>query len=162
MKVFVAIFLLTIVTMLNFQFLMNILPLTIHFCKSCAFVVNGLLFCIYVVIHTTNGFKNVRHLFRYKYYIHLFWNQTCTTLMSNPVSWLSCSLTCLAGFGLLLYAIFSVSNCLAVIVVLGRLFGWSPSKHPPSKKFFLHIPQCTFIRNFHIYWKHRPLVFAAS
>jgi hypothetical protein len=33
---------------------------------------------------------------------YLFWNQTCTTLMSSPVSWLSCSRTCLAGLGLLL------------------------------------------------------------
>ena len=62
----------------------------------------------------------------------LFWNHTCTTLMSSPVSWLSCSLTCLAGLGLLLYASLSVSSCLAVIVVRGLLLGWSPSRHPPS------------------------------
>lgn len=30
----------------------------------------------------------------------LFWNQTCTTRMSRPVSALSCSRTCRAGFGL--------------------------------------------------------------
>lgn len=59
-----------------------------------------------------------------------FWNQTCTTRMSSPVSCDNCSRTCLAGFGLLLYAVFSVSNCLAVMVVRGRLFGWSPSNEP--------------------------------
>lgn len=31
-----------------------------------------------------------------------FWNHTCTTRISNPVSCDSCSRTCLAGFGLLL------------------------------------------------------------
>lgn len=54
---------------------------------------------------------------------HLFWNHTCTTRISRPVSCDSCSLTCRAGFGLLLYAVFSVSSCLAVIVVRGRLLG---------------------------------------
>ena len=52
--------------------------------------------------------------------------------MSSPVSWESCSRTCLAGLGLVLYANFKVSNCFAVIVVLGLLFGWSPSMLPPS------------------------------
>lgn len=47
-------------------------------------------------------------------------NVTCTTRMSRPVSDDSCSRTCRAGFGELLYAFFSVSNCLAVIVVRGR------------------------------------------
>lgn len=63
---------------------------------------------------------------------YLFWNQTWTTRMSSPVSWESCSRTCLAGLGLVLYANFKVSNCFAVIVVLGLLFGWSPSILPPS------------------------------
>lgn len=65
-------------------------------------------------------------------YDYLFWNQTWTTRMSSPVSWESCSRTCLAGLGLVLYANFNVSNCFAVIVVLGLLFGWSPSMLPPS------------------------------
>ena len=47
--------------------------------------------------------------------------------MSSPVSTLSCSRTCLAGFGLSLYARFKASNCLAVIVVLGLLFELSRS-----------------------------------
>ena len=37
-----------------------------------------------------------------KHEIHLFWNQTWTTLMSRPVSAASCSRTCLAGLGLVL------------------------------------------------------------
>jgi hypothetical protein len=53
--------------------------------------------------------------------------------MSNPVSWDNCSRTCRAGFGLLLYALLSVSNCFAVIVVRGRLFDDSPSKEPSER-----------------------------
>lgn len=52
--------------------------------------------------------------------------------MSRPVSWDSCSRTCLAGFGLVLYASLRVSSCFAVIVVRGLLLGWSPSMLPPS------------------------------
>lgn len=63
---------------------------------------------------------------------YLFWNQTWTTRMSRPVSWDSCSRTCLAGFGLVLYASLRVSSCFAVIVVRGLLLGWSPSILPPS------------------------------
>lgn len=33
-------------------------------------------------------------------FARLFWNHTCTTLISRPVSALNCSRTCLAGFGL--------------------------------------------------------------
>lgn len=65
---------------------------------------------------------------------YLFWNHTCTTRISKPVSCDSCSRTCRAGFGLLLYAVFKVSNCLAVIVVRGLLFGWSPSNEPSMYK----------------------------
>ena len=50
-----------------------------------------------------------------------FWNHTCTTLMSRPVSWANCSRTCLAGFGELLYASFNTSIWRVVIVVRGRL-----------------------------------------
>jgi hypothetical protein len=47
--------------------------------------------------------------------------------MSRPVSELSCSLTCRAGFGLSLYARFNDSSCFAVIVVRGRLLAESKS-----------------------------------
>ena len=56
-----------------------------------------------------------------------FWNQTCTTLMSRPVSCANCSRTCLAGFGDLLYASFNTSICREVIVVRGLLFPSLPS-----------------------------------
>lgn len=93
---------------------------------------------------------------------HLFWNQTWTTRMSSPVSCESCSLTCLAGFGLLLYAIFSVSSCFAVIVVLGRLFGWSPSMLPPSASSVKEEkPSCISFSNF-VWIFNLPLAFACS
>lgn len=67
--------------------------------------------------------------------------------MSSPVSCDNCSRTCLAGFGLLLYAVFNVSNCFAVIVVRGRLFGWSPSNEPSiyrpipvDREFMIYFP----------------------
>ena len=54
--------------------------------------------------------------------------KTCTplqltwmTLMLSPVSWASCSLMCRVGFGVAANAAFSVSNCLALIVVRGPL-----------------------------------------
>lgn len=46
---------------------------------------------------------------------------TCTTRMSRPVSEESCSRTWRAGLGEVLYALFRVSSCLAVMVVRGRL-----------------------------------------
>ena len=76
-------------------------------------VVSLLLFCF----ETRPKDRNVRISFLSDE--KMVWH-TWTTLISSPVSWLSCSLTCLAGFGELLYAIFNVSNCLAVIVVRGR------------------------------------------
>lgn len=39
--------------------------------------------------------------------------------MFRPVSWASCSRMCLVGFGVVAKAAFSVSSCLALIVVLG-------------------------------------------
>ena len=60
-----------------------------------------------------------------------FWNQTWITRMSNPVSWESCSRTCLEGLGLMLYAVLRISSCLAVMVVRG-LF-WLPSVNKDSQ-----------------------------
>lgn len=50
----------------------------------------------------SSGNKKLNNCCHSKILTNLFWNQTWTTLISRPVSWLSCSLTCLAGFGLLL------------------------------------------------------------
>lgn len=75
---------------------------------------------------------NPAHAQLFNFSSYLFWNQTWTTRMSRPVSWDSCSRTCLAGFGLVLYASLRVSSCFAVIVVRGLLLGWSPSILPPS------------------------------
>lgn len=58
-------------------------------------------------------------------FARLFWNQTWTTRMSRPVSWASCSRTCLEGFELALYDVLRISSCFAVMVVRG-LF-WLPS-----------------------------------
>lgn len=66
--------------------------------------------------HTYNG--NARYFDSWLFYHLLI--LTWTTRMSSPVSWLSCSRMCLAGLGELLYAIFNVSSCFAVIVVRGR------------------------------------------
>ena len=54
--------------------------------------------------------------------------------MSSPVSELSCSRTCRAGFGDSLYARLSASNCLAVIVVRGRLLALSMSNSGNTEK----------------------------
>lgn len=43
------------------------------------------------------------------------------TLMLRPVSCANCSRMCRVGFGVALKAAFNVSNCLALIVVLGPL-----------------------------------------
>ena len=67
--------------------------------------------------HTFNRWFNYYLKFCINFMINYL---TCTTLISRPVSWLSCSLMCLAGLGELLYAIFNVSSCFAVIVVRGR------------------------------------------
>jgi len=67
---------------------------------------------------------------------------TWTTRMSSPVSALSCSRTCLAGFGLSLYARFNASNCLAVIVVRGRLLALSRS-NSAANSFAIHLYRAT-------------------
>lgn len=46
---------------------------------------------------------------------------TCITLIGKPVSLANCSLMCLVGFGVCEKAFFNISNCLALIVVLGPL-----------------------------------------
>lgn len=55
------------------------------------------------------------------------------TLMGNPVSLANCSLICLVGLGVDEKAFFNISNCLALMVVLGpRLFDPAPpSPLPP-------------------------------
>lgn len=50
---------------------------------------------------------------------------TWMTLMLRPVSWASCSRMCLVGLGVAANAAFSVSSCLALIVVRG------PRRFPP-------------------------------
>lgn len=60
---------------------------------------------------------------------HLLFGCSCfftwMTLMLRPVSWASCSLMCLVGLGVAANAAFSVSSCLALMVVRG------PRRFPP-------------------------------
>ena len=78
-----------------------------------------LLLCPPITITTINWWDQMRN--------NLFWNQTWTTLMSRPVSVASCSLTCRAGFGEVLYAFFNTCNINAGIHVgiLSAFFIWT-------------------------------------
>lgn len=52
--------------------------------------------------------------------------RTCITRIFNPVSCASCSRICRVGFGVAANAAFSVSSCLALIVVRGPRRFWPP------------------------------------
>ena len=73
---------------------------------------------------------------------NLFWNQTWTTLMSRPVSVASCSLTCRAGFGEVLYAFFNTCNINAGIHVgiLSAFFIWTSQEKTIRKTTQLTAP----------------------
>ena len=89
-----------------------------------------LLLCPPITITTINWWDQMRN--------NLFWNQTWTTLMSRPVSVASCSLTCRAGFGDVLYAFFNTCDINAGIHVgiLSAFFIWT------SQWQHLHLPGC--------------------
>jgi hypothetical protein len=70
----------------------------------------------FMLFHKKNGTKRqIHNIEKYMPFPH-----TCITRILRPVSCASCSRMCLVGFGVALNAAFRVSNCFALIVVLGN------------------------------------------
>lgn len=70
----------------------------------------------------------------------LLFRLTCITRIGRPVSFASCSLICLVGFGVWLNAVLRISSCFALIVVRG------PRRFEPPPSSGLLLSACESLR----------------